>query len=238
MKAATLFIIPILAGSLTAQGQVRTEVTTTKTSWNGVLVDATCQNTHVERKETTTDPLRRTETTVTQTVNCPVTPATTTFGLVTSDGRYIRFDNPSNTRVVEMVRSNRSFADPAPVKVTVIGTANGDMAVVESLSPQGAVVQTQTTTQAGADTIFDVRHKGDRGKLVVTSTGINFEDLEDADHSRSWTYAQIKELKRNGNEIKIEPHDGDAAEFRVEGQAMTDTLYQAIANRVAAARAK
>jgi hypothetical protein len=208
-----------------------------QTTWNGVLVDAACQNTYVERR-TTTDPLRQTETTVTRTVNCPLKPTTTAFGLVTSDGQYVRFDNPSNARIVEMVRTNRAFAERDPVKVTVIGTANGDMAVVESLSPQGAVVQTQTTTRTGADMIFDVRYKGDRGKLVVTPAGVNFEDLEDADESRSWTYAQIKELKRDGNEIKIKPHDGDSAEFHVQGAAMTDALYKAIGDRIAAARAR
>jgi hypothetical protein len=243
MRYAKLSVIALLAIPLVAQ--VRTEVTTTKTTWNGVLVDANCQNTYTERRETTNDPLRRTETTVTQTVNCPVTPTTNTFGLVTSDGRYIRFDNASNARIVDMVRTDRAFVQQSPAKVTVIGMANGDVAVVESLNPAGAAVQsqtttqTQTTTQAGpADTIFDVRHNGDRGKLLVTSTGIRFEDLDDADHSRAWTYAQIKELKRDGNEIKIEPHSGSSAEFRVEGAAMTDAVYHTIANRIVTARAK
>jgi hypothetical protein len=86
--------------------------------------------------------------------------------------------------------------------------------------------------------ISDARYDGDRGKLVVTSTGLNFEDLEDADHSRSWTYAQIKELKRDGNKIKIKPQDGDSAEFHLESAAMTDTVYDTIGDRVAAARAK
>ena len=212
------------------------ETRTTKTTWSGVLVDADC--TRTERKETTNDPLRRTVTTVTETETCPVTPTTRTFGLVTRDGRYMRFDNPSNTRVVEIVRSNPAFAEANPVKVTAIGMANGDLAVVESLNREGAVVQSQTTTRAGAETIFDVRYRGDRGKLVVTSTGLNFEDLEDADHSRSWTYAQIKELKREGNKIKIKPHNGDSAEFHLEDAAMTEAVYQTIGNRVAAARVK
>jgi hypothetical protein len=54
--------------------------------------------------------------------------------------------------------------------------------------------------------MFDVRYHDHRGKLVVTATGVNFEDVSDADHSRKWTYAQIKELKRDGNEIKIRAH--------------------------------
>jgi hypothetical protein len=236
MKVRTLSVIPIFAGFLMAQDQVRTETRTTNTTWSGVLVDADC--TRTERKETTNDPLNRTVTTVTETETCPVTPRTRTFGLVTRDGRYIRFDNPSNTRVVEIVRSNPAFAETNPVKVTAIGMANGDVAVVESLNPEVAVVQSQTMTRAGADTIFDAKYKGDRGKLLVTSTGLNFQDLEDADHSRSWTYTQIKELKREGNKIKIKPHNGDSAEFHLEGARMTEAVYQTIANRVVVARVK
>jgi hypothetical protein len=226
MKAKTLSVILIFAGFLIAQDQIRT----TKTTWSGVLVDAECQNVRTERTDGS-------KTTVTETVTCPVTPTTKTFGLVTSDGRYIRFDDPSNTRVVEIVRSNPAFAEANPV--TVIGMANRDVAVVESLNPQGAVVQSQTTTRAGgAEMIFDAKYRGDRGKLLVMSTGLNFEDLEDADHSRSWTYTQVKELKREGNKIKIKPHNGDSAELHLEGAAMSEAVYQMIANRVAAARVK
>jgi len=86
------------------------------------------------------------------------------------------------------------------------------------------------------DAIFDVRHKDDRGKLIVGANGVSFEDVSNADRSRSWTYGQIKELKRQGREIKIEPHSGDSFEFRLEGSAMSDAVYNTIADRIVAAR--
>ena len=69
--------------------------------------------------------------------DCPITSSTTSFGLMTSDGRYMRFDEPSNTRVVETVKSNREWnrdmSDRKPVRVRVVGTPNGDVVVMESI---------------------------------------------------------------------------------------------------------
>lgn len=229
-------------GSLAfAQGQGRTEITTTKTTWNGVLVDAACQSTRTERKETRENiPGRtKTETTVTERIECPATSSTTSFGLLTSDGRFIRFDNPSNTRVVEIVRSNKGLdkylVERTPLNVKVIGTASGDVAVVESLNSDVVVTEVERTT---ADVTIDVRYGGDHGKLVVSANGLRFEDISDADDSRTWSYSQIKEVKREGRKIKIEPYSGDSYEFELEGRAMSDAVYKMIADRIVAARGR
>lgn len=89
-----------------------------------------------------------------------------------------------------------------------------------------------------SEALFNVRYHDDSGKLVITQTGVSFEDLSNANHSRSWSYAQIKELKRekSSNEIKIQPYNGDKFEFHVEGPFMTDTVYNMIADRIIAAR--
>ena len=245
MRSAIIVTIPLCAVFVFAQGQSRTETrtTTTKTTWNGTLVDAACQSTHTERRETNRSV---TTTTRTETVDCPVTTATSTFGLLTSDGRFIRFDNPSNARVIEIMRSNKAWNpyDRTPLRVRVIGSANGDVAVVEALDPEAGpqviVEQGDRVINGGqTDVIFDARYHDDRGKLILTTTGVNFEDLSNSKHSRSWSYMQIKELKRNsGNEIKIEPFSGDSYELHLEGPAMSDAVYKMIGDRVAAARSR
>jgi hypothetical protein len=254
-RFATLAIIPLFAGFLYAQVQTRTETqttTTTHNTWNGTLVDAACQTTHQEHHVTSerTNPgetvTSRTDSSRTETVPCPVTTTTTTFGLMTSDGRFIRFDEPSNTRVVQIMRGNQTWnrylGGNAPLRVRVVGAANGDIAVVDSINPEGGVSVTtgesERVVETGpAETMFDVRYHDDRGRLLVTANGVNFEDISNANHSRSWSYAQIKELKRdNGNEIKIQPYSGDKYEFHVEGPFMSDTVYNMIADRIVAAR--
>lgn len=105
---------------------------------------------------------------------------------------------------------------------------------------QTEIKQTETTitVQQGApDAAFDVRHKDDRGKLVVSSKGVTFENISDGKKSKTWAYSQIRELKREGKEIEIKPYDGDEMEFMVEGSDMSDAVYKVIADRIVAARA-
>ena len=152
-KFAVAAVIPLFAGFLWAQvepapaqeaaQETRTETTTTKTTYNGTLVDAACRTTHTEHRESSTSNpdsnTTRTETTRTTTESneCPVTTTTTTFGLITPEGKYVRFDDASNNKVIEVVKSNkewkREMEGKKPVRVRVIGSPNGDMVVVESI---------------------------------------------------------------------------------------------------------
>src|SRR5262245_1298903 len=111
-KFMAIACVPLFASFLCAQQEHKeTQTTVTKTTWNGTLVDADGRATTTERKETSTNPdqsvTHRTETrTVTE---CPVTTTTTTFGLLTSDGKYVRFDPAGNTKIVEIVKGNKKW---------------------------------------------------------------------------------------------------------------------------------
>jgi hypothetical protein len=141
-RIATAALVPLFASFLWAQAdQTRTETTTT-TTYDGTLVDAGCRAVHTEhRSSETTKPeegVTKTTTTKTNTesTECPVTTTTTTFGLMTSDGKYVRFDDPSNTRIVEVVRSkkwDKEVAAKKPVHVQIMGTPSGDYVVVKTI---------------------------------------------------------------------------------------------------------
>jgi hypothetical protein len=49
----------------------------------------------------------------------------------------VRFDDASNTRVVEMMKSNKVWSDDIkghkPVKVRVVAMANGDLMVIKEI---------------------------------------------------------------------------------------------------------
>jgi hypothetical protein len=140
-KFAVVAAIPLLAGFLMAQqSETTTTTTTTKTnSWNGSLVDQNCYTTHFQQKDNNTDANGANTQTVTNkyTTECPVTTTTTSFGMVTPDGKYVRFDDAGNTRIVEMVKSNHDWNDyivkHKPVKVRVVGTENGDVVVIKQI---------------------------------------------------------------------------------------------------------
>jgi hypothetical protein len=83
---------------------------------------------------------------------------------------------------------------------------------------------------------FDVKNGDQHGKLVFHRDSVSFESLSDAKHSRHWTYAEIRELNRKGDEIKIEPYHGDKYEFQFRDPAMRDTVYNMLSDRIVAAR--
>jgi uncharacterized surface protein with fasciclin (FAS1) repeats len=140
-KFAVVAVIPLVTGFLYAQSQSTqtTETKTTTTTWNGTLVDANCYTTHTEHKETTSNSANRETTTTTTETNteCPVTTTTTSFGLLTPTGQYVHFDQPSNTRIVEVVKGNKKWTKylegRQPLKVTVIGEPSGEVVVMRSI---------------------------------------------------------------------------------------------------------
>ncbi len=93
-----------------------------------------------------------------------------------------------------------------------------------------------TPDQNVREVAFDVRNGDQRGKLIFHRDGIAFESLTDARHSQRWNYADIRELNRKGNEIKIEPYHGDKYEFQFVDPAMRDTVYNMLSDRIVAAR--
>src|SRR5258707_10743270 len=136
-KLAALAVIPLFAGYLCAQ-TTQTETTTTTTKLNGTLIDFGCHTTHMEHKEATSNEAGTTKTeTSKDTTECPVTTTTSSFGLLTSDGKVVRFDDPGNTRVIEMVKSNKNWttyiAEHKPIKVHVVGSHKGDTIVVREI---------------------------------------------------------------------------------------------------------
>ena len=141
-KYAAIAVVPLFAGYLFAQAQTTQtssqETTTTTTTINGTLVDAGCYSTHSHSKDTNSNENSTTTTVKTSdTTNCPVTTSTTAFGLMTPQGKYVSFDEAGNQRVIEMVKTNKSWnqnmSEHKPVTVHVIGTPNGDTIVVKEI---------------------------------------------------------------------------------------------------------
>jgi len=83
---------------------------------------------------------------------------------------------------------------------------------------------------------FDVKNGDQRGKLIFHADSVSFESLSDAKHSRRWTYGEIKELNRKGNEVRIEPYHGDKYEFQFKDPAMRDTVYNMLSDKIVGAR--
>ena len=134
-KIAVVAAIPLVAAYLYAQPpQAAQTETTTTTTWNGTLLDQGCVTTHT--KETSTGAASQTEVNryVTE---CPVTITSTTFSLLTPEGKIVRLDDAGNARVVEMVKAGKHWhtyiTERKPIKVKVVGTHKGDFIVVRTI---------------------------------------------------------------------------------------------------------
>ena len=134
-KLAAIAVVPLFAGFLFAQ---TTETTTTTTTYNGTLLDAGCVTTHTQTTERRGDETSSTKTETNRyEKECPVTTTTTTFSLLTPEGKVVRFDEAGNAQVVEMVKNNKQWTtyvtERKPIKVKVHGKSKGDVIVVEKV---------------------------------------------------------------------------------------------------------
>jgi hypothetical protein len=58
----------------------------------------------------------------TEKTECPATATTTSFGFLTPECKYVVFDQPSNTRMVEVVKGNKKCVPgPSAKKLLAIG---------------------------------------------------------------------------------------------------------------------
>jgi hypothetical protein len=109
-----LLLIPmsvvLCGGSLWAQaGNQRSSET--PSNWSGLLADASC------KEKNPSDA-------------CAVSTSTTAFGLVASDGRFYKFDQNGNSKVVEGIQKSGGNA----TSVSVTGTLqSGNTIKVESI---------------------------------------------------------------------------------------------------------
>jgi hypothetical protein len=142
ITTAMLFFVGCLGAQTSQQSESKTTTTTAATNapvnLDGTLVDQSCYTTHTHTKETNSDPNSTTTTVTTKdSSDCPVTTSTKTFSLRTPDGKMVRFDDASNTRVVQMMKSDKDFNDDMnghrPVRVRVVAMPNGEVMVIKDI---------------------------------------------------------------------------------------------------------
>ena len=84
-------------------------------SWNGTLVDVMCKNKDL----------------ASHTTKCAVGCAKSGYGLVTADGKFMKFDEAGNAKALTALKATSKEKD---LKAKVTGTLDGDTVQVESLA--------------------------------------------------------------------------------------------------------
>jgi len=86
-------------------------------SWNGTLVDVMCKGKDLASHST----------------KCAVSCAKGGYGLVLSDGKFVKFDEAGNAKALTTLKSTSKEKD---LKAKVSGTLDGDTVKVESIELQ------------------------------------------------------------------------------------------------------
>jgi hypothetical protein len=145
------------------------------------------------------------------------------------------------------VKTREPFRDRTGSSDRVIFRANqpGDAALVtnwysvaKSSQPGPA---TRASNASAEEESYQARHDHLRGactgKLIVTATQLNFESIDQVDHSRRWEYRAIKEIALpNPYELEVKPFIGGSYKFHLDGSGMTPAAYRALVDRVTGAR--
>ncbi|MCS7024407.1 MAG: hypothetical protein NZV14_06365 [Bryobacteraceae bacterium] len=84
--------------------------------------------------------------------------------------------------------------------------------------------------------MFDVRNGDQQGKLIFKENELAFESLTDAKQSRTWKYADIREVSKRRKNLRVRPFRGSTYDFQFKKSEERDRIYDLIASRVLAAR--
>ena len=84
-------------------------------TWTGHVVDTMCKGKDV----------------ASHTKKCAMGCAKSGFGLVTSDGKFVKFDEAGNAKALEAIKASDKDKD---LRAKVSGTMDGDVIKVESIS--------------------------------------------------------------------------------------------------------
>jgi hypothetical protein len=84
-------------------------------TWSGTVVDVSCKGKDL----------------ASHTKDCAMGCAKSGFGLVTADGKFIKFDEEGNAKALAALKATSKSAD---LKATVKGSMDGDIIKVESIS--------------------------------------------------------------------------------------------------------
>jgi len=87
-------------------------------TWNGTLIDQMCQG----KK----DPVSHTR-------QCAISCAKSGFGVLTADGKYVKFDAAGNKKALAVLTKSTKEND---LKATVTGSLEGDVIKVDTVALQ------------------------------------------------------------------------------------------------------
>jgi hypothetical protein len=152
-------------------------------------------------------------------------------------GEIREYKNDNGAIVVHTARpSTDASGTTSNLRITVVDPANAT-AITKWLSMPAERARTVTTYST------DVRHDhkgqgGCNGKLLADDTGLRFESVTQADHSRSWSYGEVQSFDKEKDHalLKVRSKSGDSYDFNAVNGATAGALYNLVAQKIVSAR--
>jgi hypothetical protein len=101
------------------------------------------------------------------------------------------------------------------------------------------VERARTVTTYSTDVRHDHKGKGHcSGKLLADDTGLRFESVTEANHSRSWNYNDLRSFEKEKDHalLKVTPKNGESEHFNAANGATAGALYSLVAQKIVDAR--
>lgn len=77
-----------------------------------------------------------------------------------------------------------------------------------------------------------------QGTLIMTADAVSFESLDRIEDARQWKLIDIKKVEQTGiYKLKVEPFQGDAFNFQLNGKGIDSGEFRQLQDRLARARA-
>ena len=98
-----------------------------------------------------------------------------------------------------------------------------------------------STTMAGIIASYQAKHNHTlgscQGTLVLSEDAVSFESTDRIEDSRKWKLVDIKKVEQNGiYKLRVEPFQGNAFDFELNGKAIDSTEFRQLVDRIARAR--
>lgn len=107
---------------------------------------------------------------------------------------------------------------------------------VEGLSNEASRMTAVPVETEITEVTFETNHGDHKGRLTLSANELRYDAMKDPSDSRRWAYSQIRDVGRDGNEVKVMPFDGKKYEFKFHNDLLRQTAYDMIRDRMEMAR--
>jgi hypothetical protein len=153
-------------------------------------------------------------------------------------GEVKSFTTDGGALVVQMARPETDATGTVSnVKITVLDQANSAVLTKWFNMPQE---RSRTVTTYSTEVKHD--HKDDHsectGRLLADDTGLKFESVSNASHSKSWNYNDLQSFtgEKDHSLLRVVAKNGDKYDFKTVNGKTAGGLYDIVSKKIVSAR--